>query len=70
MPSFPPPFPAPLLPDNPGPPRWPHPPSCLPAGWLDRPPEGARVTVHDLRYRFAGLGNGWDPFGFLQDQRA
>ena len=48
MPSFPPPFPAPLLPDNPGPPRWPRPPSCLPAGWLDRPPEGARVTVAGL----------------------
>ena len=48
MPSFPPPFPAPLLPDNPGPPRWPHPPACLPAGWLDRPPEGARVTVAGL----------------------
>jgi membrane-bound metal-dependent hydrolase YbcI (DUF457 family) len=29
--------------------------------------EGARVTVHDLRYRFAGLGNGWDPFGFAFD---
>ncbi|MGE0726026.1 MAG: metal-dependent hydrolase [Alphaproteobacteria bacterium] len=23
-----------------------------------------RVSVHDLRYRFATLGNGWDPFGF------
>ncbi|BBK40445.1 hypothetical protein STVA_04650 [Allostella vacuolata] len=29
--------------------------------------EGARVTVHDLRFRFAGLGNDWDPFGFAFD---
>ena len=26
--------------------------------------EGNRVTVHDLRYRFAALGNRWDPFLF------
>ncbi|MCC7275238.1 MAG: metal-dependent hydrolase, partial [Alphaproteobacteria bacterium] len=26
--------------------------------------EGGRVTVHDLRYRFAALGNRWDPFLF------
>ena len=29
--------------------------------------EGSRVTVHDLRFRFAGLGNDWDPFGFAFD---
>lgn len=27
--------------------------------------EGDRVSVHDLRYRFAALGNDWDPFGFV-----
>lgn len=30
------------------PPRWPLPPSCLPAAWLDRPPNKARVTVAGL----------------------
>ncbi|WP_374450310.1 metal-dependent hydrolase [Stella sp.] len=37
------------------------------AGFLHAPVwrvEGDRVTVHDLRYRFAELGNAWDPFGF------
>lgn len=30
----------------PQPPRpWPRPPACLPAGWLDRPPANARVSV-------------------------
>ena len=36
---------------NPAGPRstvWPRPPSCIPAGWLDRPPAGARVTVAGL----------------------
>ncbi len=28
--------------------RWPRPPACLPAAWLDRPPRGARVTVAGL----------------------
>lgn len=27
---------------------WPRPPSCLPAGMLDRPPSGARVRVAGL----------------------
>ena len=27
---------------------WPRPPACLPAGWLDRPPVGARVAVAGL----------------------
>jgi DNA-directed RNA polymerase len=27
---------------------WPRPPACLPAAWLDRPPNGARVTVAGL----------------------
>ncbi len=27
---------------------WPRPPACIPAGWLDRPPAGARVTVAGL----------------------
>lgn len=27
---------------------WPRPPSALPASWLDRPPNGARVTVAGL----------------------
>jgi DNA polymerase III alpha subunit len=31
-----------------GPPRWPRPPACLPAAWLDRPPSGARVCVAGL----------------------
>lgn len=30
------------------PPVWPHPPACLPAAWLDRPPNMARVTVAGL----------------------
>jgi len=30
------------------PPPWPRPPSALPHGWLDRPPDGARVTVAGL----------------------
>ncbi|BBK38794.1 hypothetical protein STAQ_38720 [Allostella sp. ATCC 35155] len=44
--------------------------SALPAGFdaFLRAPvwqvDGERVTVHDLRYRFALLGNRWDPFGF------
>jgi len=29
-------------------PPWPRPPACLPAGWIDRPPSGARVTVAGL----------------------
>jgi DNA polymerase III alpha subunit len=29
-------------------PAWPRPPHALPHGWLDRPPEGARVTVAGL----------------------
>ena len=37
------------LQDTPPPVRgWPRPPSCLPAGWLDRPPNGARVAVAGL----------------------
>ncbi|MGE0719639.1 MAG: metal-dependent hydrolase [Alphaproteobacteria bacterium] len=28
---------------------------------------GSRVVVHDLRYRFALLGNAWDPFAFAFD---
>lgn len=36
--------PPPTVP--PQPPRpWPRPPACLPAGWLDRPPANARVSV-------------------------
>ncbi|MGB0660204.1 MAG: OB-fold nucleic acid binding domain-containing protein [Mangrovicoccus sp.] len=31
-----------------GPPPWPRPPSSLPAAWLDRPPNGARVAVSGL----------------------
>ncbi|QIE42433.1 OB-fold nucleic acid binding domain-containing protein [Meridianimarinicoccus aquatilis] len=27
---------------------WPRPPSALPASWLDRPPNGARITVAGL----------------------
>ncbi|QFU07461.1 Error-prone DNA polymerase [Rhodobacteraceae bacterium THAF1] len=27
---------------------WPRPPAALPHGWLDRPPNGARVTVAGL----------------------
>ena len=27
---------------------WPRPPACLPAAWLDRPPNGARVAVAGL----------------------
>ena len=68
MPSFPPPFPAPLLPDNPGPPRWPRPPSCLPAGWLDRPPEGARVTVAGLVLVRQRPGKGNAIFVTLEDE--
>lgn len=30
------------------PPAWPRPPACLPSGWLDRAPNGARVTVAGL----------------------
>ncbi|MBK5927617.1 OB-fold nucleic acid binding domain-containing protein [Rhodobaculum claviforme] len=29
-------------------PGWPRPPACIPAGWLDRPPAGARVAVAGL----------------------
>ena len=29
--------------------------------------EGSRVTVHDLRFRFADIGNDWDPFEFAFD---
>ncbi|MNC91148.1 hypothetical protein D3C83_73500 [compost metagenome] len=28
---------------------------------------GRRVTVHDLRFRIAALGNRWDPFQFAFD---
>ncbi|WP_193142470.1 OB-fold nucleic acid binding domain-containing protein [Meridianimarinicoccus sp. MJW13] len=28
--------------------QWPRPPLALPAAWLDRPPNGARVTVAGL----------------------
>ena len=27
---------------------WPRPPACLPHGWLDRPPNGARIAVAGL----------------------
>ena len=33
---------------QPAPARWPRPPSALPAGRLDEPPSGARVTVAGL----------------------
>ena len=39
--------PAPPLSSRP-PAPWPRPPACLPAGWLDRPKAGARVTVAGL----------------------
>jgi DNA-directed RNA polymerase len=29
-------------------PPWPRPPAAVPAGWLDRPPAGARVTAAGL----------------------
>lgn len=32
----------------PGPPAWPRPPACLPASWLDRPPQNARICVAGL----------------------
>ena len=41
----PPPFPDPTRRD---PVDWPRPPHCLPAAWLDRPPQMARVTVAGL----------------------
>ncbi|MEM8554656.1 MAG: OB-fold nucleic acid binding domain-containing protein [Pseudomonadota bacterium] len=28
--------------------QWPRPPACLPAAWLDRPPNGARIMVAGL----------------------
>lgn len=30
------------------PPQWPRPPAALPSAWLDRPPNGARITVAGL----------------------
>ncbi len=33
---------------SPNPPSWPRPPAALPAGRLDEPPNGARVTVAGL----------------------
>ncbi|MCA8880496.1 MAG: hypothetical protein KDA73_11180 [Rhodobacteraceae bacterium] len=38
----------PFLPTETSPPRWPRPPACLPAGWIDRPPNGARIAVAGL----------------------
>lgn len=33
---------------SPSPPDWPRPPDCIPATWLDRPPNGARIAVAGL----------------------
>lgn len=37
-----------MYPVTPHPDAWPHPPRALPAALLDRPPNGARVTVAGL----------------------